>query len=538
MARSLAVAAALAVSLLAVSGAGGSPAQTPRLGGTVVYAAGSEQPCLNILIPACSSAPAGWGVPGLVLKGAFSFAPGNSLRAQLVSSVEFTKTPPFTLTYHIRPEAHWSDGVQISAKDFVFTHRAILKYVPPDADSALAIDVTMIRSVRALGPKTVRVVLRTRFAAWRSLFSVIFPRHALTGENLTTVWADRIDNPKTARPIGSGPFLVERWERGKQLTLVRNERYWGPHPAYLDRLVLRTCCSPEDLRNGKADILWAPVNRQEDFPPLSGFRRGVRPGLAFQHVEIRVGSGGNSALRIKLVRRALAYGIDRVGIVRALFGEIDPKRRPLDSNVFLLQSPFYRANWSRYRYRPREARRLLERAGCRLGGDGIYVCAGERLSLRTVTTAGSPARELIVQLVQKQLRRLGIEVVPTYAPSASLFGPGGILASGNWDLAVFGYAYGPDPFGRDEIYGCQGSFNASGYCQRLVTRDLDQADRILDRAQQARVLNRADAQMSRDVPVIPLLQGLLAVYVRSNVRDFFMSFPGDYWKAENWWLER
>ena len=530
----LALAAAIAVSLLAVSGAGGSPAQTPRLGGTVVYAAGTEPPCLNILIPACSSAAAGWAVPELVLKGAFGFAPGNSLRAQLVSSVEFTKTAPFTLTYHIRPEAHWSDGVQISAKDFVFTHQAIRKYRPFPDDPHL----TQVRSVRALGPKTVRVILRTRFAAWRTLFSVVLPRHALAGMDLTTVWTDRIDNPKTARPIGSGPFLVGDWERGKQLTLVRNERYWGPHPAYLDRLVLRTCCSPEDLRNGKADILWAPVGPQEAFPRLPGFRRGFRPGLVFQHVEIRVGSGGNSALRIKLVRRALAYGIDRVDIVRALFGQIDPKRRPLDSNVFLLQSPFYKANWSGYRYRPREARRLLEQAGCRLGADGTYVCAGERLSLRTVTTSGFPTRELIVQLVQKQLRRLGIEVVPTYAPSVALFGPSGILASGNWDLAVFGYAYGPDPYGRDEIYGCQGSLNASGYCQRLVTRDLDQADRILDRAQQARVLNRADAQMARDVPVIPLLQGLLAVYVRSNVRDFFMSFPGDYWKAENWWLER
>jgi peptide/nickel transport system substrate-binding protein len=534
----MALTAAMAVSLLAVSGAGGSGAQAPRVGGTVVYAAGNEPPCLNILIPACSSVVAGWAVPGLVLKGAFSFAPGNTLRAQLVSNVEFTRTPPFTLTYHIRPKAHWSDGVQISAQDFVFTHRAILEYVPPDAGSDLAIDVTMIRSVRALGPKTVRVVLRTRFAGWRSLFSVVLPRHALAGEDLMNIWTDRIDNPMTGRPIGSGPFLVERWERGKQLTLVRNERYWGPHPAYLNRLVLRTCCSAEDLRNGKADILWAPVGRQEDFPRFPGYRRGFRPGLAFQHIEIRVGPGGHPALKIKLVRRALAYGIDRVGIVQALFGEIDPKRRPLDSNVFLIQSPFYRANWSSYRYRPREARRLLEQAGCRLGADGIYVCAGAPLSLHVFTTAGNPARELIVQLVQRQLRRVGVEVVPTYAPSAALFGPSGVLASGNWDLALFGYAYGPDPKGRDDLYGCGGSGNWTGYCQRLVTRDLDQADRILDRDQQARVLNRADAKMARDVPVIPLLQGLLAVYVRSNVRNVFMSFPADYWKAENWWLER
>ena len=58
-----------------------------------------------------------------------------------------------------------------------------------------------------------------------------------------------------------------------------------------------------------------------------------------------------------------------------------------------------------------------------------------------------------------------------------------------------------------------------------MTRDLDQADRILDRDQQARVLNRADAQMARDVPVIPLFQGLLAVYVRSNVRNFVHELP-------------
>ena len=39
-----------------------------------------------------------------------------------------------------------------------------------------------------------------------------------------------------------------------------------------------------------------------------------------------------------------------------------------------------------------------------------------------------------------------------------------------------------------------------------MTRDLDQAGRILDEEEQARVLNRADAQMARDVPVIPLYQ--------------------------------
>ena len=47
------------------------------------------------------------------------------------------------------------------------------------------------------------------------------------------MWKDRIDNPKTGAPIGSGPFLVERWERGKQITL-------RPKPPLLGTARLRT----------------------------------------------------------------------------------------------------------------------------------------------------------------------------------------------------------------------------------------------------------------------------------------------------------
>ena len=50
------------------------------------------------------------------------------------------------------------------------------------------------------------------------------------------------------------------------------------------------------------------------------------------------------------------------------------------------------------------------------------------------------------------------------------------------------------------------STNYTGYCQRLVTGDLDQSDRIFGRTQWARVVNRADAQLAKDVPVIPLYE--------------------------------
>jgi peptide/nickel transport system substrate-binding protein len=135
-------------------------------------------------------------------------------------------------------------------------------------------------------------------------------------------------------------------------------------------------------------------------------------GNSFEHLDLRIGPGGHPALKNKLVRRALAFGIYRVALVRELYGDIDPTWGPLDSAVFLTQAPRYRQTGARIRYRPPQARRLLERAGCRLGGDGVYECAGERLSLRFVTTAGLTTRERVLSLVQQQLRQVGIEVEP------------------------------------------------------------------------------------------------------------------------------
>ena len=535
-----ALAAAIAVSLLAVSGAGGSAAQAPRRGGTIVFGGLGEPACLNILLATCSAGRA--DLPFLVeevLERTFDVGPDFAYRPRLVSSVTFTKKPPFTLTYRIHPRARWSDGRPVTARDFLFTQRAMLSLKAQLSQSDRVL-LEQIRRVRIVNAKTVKVVLRSRFAGWRALFGTVLPQHALAGENLEKIWTDRIDNPKTGRPIGSGPFLVERWERGRQLTLVRNPRYWGAHPAYLDRLVIRFRLESDNaidwFRRDELDVAWAffelsvPALRRE-----SDVRVLVPPSPRYDHLAIRVGPGGHRALRSKLVRRALAYGIDRVALVRQVL-QTDGTLRPLDSVVLLKPSRFYRPNWSGYRRRPAEARRLLEQAGCRRSADGIYSCGGERLSLRFVTTAGVPPRERALSLVQAQLRQVGVEVVPSFAAPPAFLEQ--ILPSGEFDVALFGWGYDPSPSGLKDIFGCGGPLNFTGYCQRLVTRDLDQADRILDAGQQARILNRADAQMARDVPAIPLWQIPLPTALRTSVRGFVVSPYNPISTAENWWLER
>ncbi len=532
MARAVAFATAVAVSLFAVSGAGGAGAQTPKRGGIVIRVLGPEPACLNVLPMSCNQGgQAYWSEK--VLQKPFDVGPDFTYEESLVSKVDYTSKRPFTLTYHIRPEARWSDGVPVTAQDFIFTLQAIRRHATPEFRDLHS----PIRSARAVDRKTVRVVLRPRSARWPDFFGNILPSHALRGSDLAQVWSDRVDDPRTGRPIGSGPFLVERLERGRQLVLRRNPRYWGPHPAYVEQLAIRSAVSATDpsdeLTSGELDVamvgqLFVPAVRR-----LPGVRLVAPVSPDFEQLTVQVGSNAHPALRNKLVRRALAYGIDRAALVRQILGELDPSARVLDSALHLTQSRYYEPNWSAYRYRPGEARRLLEQAGCRRGADGIFSCSGQRLSLRFVTTAGRPPRAQALTLMQAQLRAVGIEVVPVFAAPPALFTQ--ILPRGAFDVALFSWLGIPGG-SRVSIFDCGGAQNYSGYCQRLITAHLNQADRMLDEGAQARVLNRADRGLASDVPTIPLYQSMLAVAYDTSVRNFVFLPWNPFWNAENWWL--
>ncbi len=151
-----------------------------------------------------------------------------------------------------------------------------------------------------------------------------------------------------------------------------------------------------------------------------------------------------------------------------------------------------------------------------------------------MTTAGASHRMRTIELVQTHLRRAGIDVELVFIPGAVLFQQ--ILPSGDYDLAAYSAGVGFE--GSDKrLFGCGGPVNFGGYCQRLVTKDLDQADRILESEQRGRVLNRADQQLAKDVPAIPLYELPYVLALRKTLRNVVVSPEQFLWNAEDWWLD-
>ena len=85
------------------------------------------------------------------------------------------------------------------------------------------------------------------------------------------------------------------------------------------------------------------------------------------------------------------------------------------------------------------------------------------------------------------------------------------------------------------VYGCDAIENFTGYCQRLVTAHLNQAEGSSTGVTR-RVLNKADRGLASDVPTIPLFQFVFTAAYDTSVRNFVFVPWNPLWKAENWWL--
>ena len=330
----LALAAAIAVSLLAVSGAGGAGVQTPKRGGTVVF--GHVAPSRRVSIRSSCAVALDLSAVGTSSRPAFAVA-SRSPRCEatdLVSSVDVTTDAALHAHVPHPPGGRWSDGVPVTARDFVFTHDAIRK-LPDGSGSPTARHPRRVRAVSAVDAKTVRVVLRSRFAGWRGLFTHVLPLARPPRRGLL----DRLErrDPQSRRRAGrsgAARSSSRAGSAGEQITFVRNPRYWRTHtrlPRPARRPLRRQCRGgtepAEWLRTGRARLsLRSALHHRRAGSGDSRRSAGsvlLAGRTSWEHLDIRIGRRGAPGARGKRVRQALAYGIDRVAIARQLFGEFD-----------------------------------------------------------------------------------------------------------------------------------------------------------------------------------------------------------------------
>jgi peptide/nickel transport system substrate-binding protein len=536
--------AVLAALALAATGSarvnGADSASAAKAGGTLIFGAeqgGGPDWCLNLVLDIDCNAF--WNVvfQTPVIRGAFLFTPSFKYKPDLISRYTL-KHNPQRVTYYIRNNAKWSDGAQVTGKDFRFTWATAMN--PKYKDHIDPLGWQDIRSVKGNG-KVVTVTFKRNFAAWQQLFGYVLPQHALAGENMLTVWNDCLCNPKKGNaPIGDGPFLLTKFDRGAGITLERNSRGWYGKKAKLNSIVFRfitnTNSEIQAIRGGEVDAIYPqPQLALAELKGQAGLRIQTHLSLSWEHIEIQQGTKGNPLAKQKWLRQALITAVNRQAAAKALYGTLNSKVGVLNSLVRLTNEPTYNAkNFSGWNYNPTKVASLMRAHNCTKGGDGIYTCNGTRVSFLLESTRGNALRELAFTIFQDQAAKAGIELKNGFIPAGTLFGSH--LPEHNFDLAMFTQLVTVDPHYVVSVFSCGLPGNYVEYCNRTATQLLARSDRELNPQKRLALIARVGTILGSDVPMIPLFQRPTYFVFKSNIAGMVdnASSQGPSWNAESW----
>jgi len=514
------------------TGAGDTAAMVP--GGTLVFGGGGDVAGFNIGVPRHNVGILGqlmmrvWPSPG-------RRSPDGEMNwdRDLLDSVEMTGTHPQTVVYRINSKATWSDGVPISADDFIYNWQ-IRRPGASDIDGSPA---EVLRFPEVVDPiesitgsadgKTVTLVYKRPYRLWKAMFwgaQALVPAHVARRVG----WNHGFDRFDPGTVISGGPFRIANHQPGRDLTLVRNERYWG-EPATLDSIVYRIVSDPiPALENNEIDMILREANRDdvERLRRIPGLRTEVFPGMGQHQIGFNL---RNPLLALPEVRRAIALAVDRSAIL-ARFQDAGVELELANNHFYVKGQRWYR-DTSGGRYdRPDVpgAKALLERAGFRLGTDGVYARGNQRLSLRIGTSTDAP-RLMMEELVVDQVKRAGIELRPENTPFPGFSTE---LTKGNFDLEITSYGKRAD--GAIPAQFRQGGGNW-GYVNPRLNELVAQVAEELEEERQTQLLEEADRLVWEDMPSLPLFHAPMLLVVREGFLGVERNVGGGIFSnAERW----
>ena len=535
----LPIAFALVIAACGGDGGGGGESGTSnaiREGGTLSYAADQEPTGFNNN----TSKDNGTSVLNVVINmfpPVFRLHPDYSvqLNKELMDSAEQTSTDPQTIVYKIKQEAVWSDGTPVSADDFEYLWKNLNGSIK-DNDVAATTGYDQIQSVEGSdNGKTVTVVFSEPFTDWKSLFYGLLPAQYMA--KVAGGWNTGLDKAPEKIPT-NGPYVVSGWEQGQSLTLARNEQYFGPKP-HLDSIVFRflpeSTTQPAALQNNEVDLIYPQpqLDLVAQVKALPDVTSELNIGLSFEHLDFNF---KNEHLADANVRKAIATGLNIGELVDRTVRQFTDEAQPLGNRIWLPGQPYYQDHFAQYgKADVAGAAKLLEDAGYTKGADGIYAKGGKPLSLRISTTAGNQLRETQEQLIQAQLKQVGIDIKIVNADNRKFFGEW--LPQGNFDIANFGWVGNPFAISSNQdIYRTGGGGNYGQYESDKVDQLFRQAVREVDEAKSAELGNQIDQQLTADMATIPLYAKPTYLAVRNSFTGIGdnATQEGPFWNSGLW----
>jgi peptide/nickel transport system substrate-binding protein len=498
------------------------PAGEAKRGGTLVVATGNDPGQFN---------------PGVTTAGGTHLVTGNIYNGLLFLDEQFNPQPDLAESWTVTPDGKmytfklasgvtWHDGQPFSSADVKFSfEQVLLKY---HARTKAGLE-TVLDGIDTPDPTTVVMRFKQPYGPLLQRLDVveapILPKHVYDGSDVQ-------NSPANQQPVGTGPFKFAEFQKGDQVRLVRNDRYFKPGLPYLDELIFKIIpqanTSVLALEQGEVDYLWSVPG--PDMARLKGLA-GVTVAST------SAGSGGSNCQDTLIfnlrkppfdkleVRQAFAYAIDRQQILEQVrFGQGRVAISPISSTLSWAHNP----NVMKYPHDIMKANQLLDQAG-------FPRAAGNVRFKVDFPHASSFARQ--GEVMRQNLAEVGVDLdlkpLEVNAANETVF------VRQEFDMGVGSYCNGPDPeIGVTRAYVSSNIkpipfANGAAYSNPRVDELFTQAASTVDRQQRAALYAEIQNILVTEVPYWWLTESDQVRAFNSNYRDLAI-WSGNL-AERTWW---
>jgi peptide/nickel transport system substrate-binding protein len=474
-----------------------------------------------------------------------------------------------SVTWKLRPDVKWSDGVVFTAKDVLFTYAYIIN---KEVGSSSAGSYKSVEKVEALDDLTVKVTFNDVNPAWALPFvgvqGMIIPEHVFAADNNK----DAANAPVNLAPIGTGPYRLKEF-RTEDVLLIGEDVVntvkiiFEPNPEYRDRDSLKfkevtlqgggdaTTAARAVLSEGIIDYAWNLHVGEDELQKLE--TKGVgridlywgsyveRVMLNFTDPSRETADGERSSTQFphpiltdRGVRQALAVAFDREKVA-GLYG----RTGRATANLLVAPARFVSEN-TKWEFNLDKARALLDAAGWRdSDGDTIRDKDGIPLTLVFQTSLNS-IREKTQDIVKADFDSIGVRVENKLIDSSIFLGstPDNTNTRRHFYADMEEFAYGnksPDPGSYMIGWTCaeaaqkQNSWSGSNWA-RYCNADYDalfQASATeVDPERRRKLFVAMNDLLISDAAVIPLVEWAFV----SGLRNDIVGYDPTPWDSETW----
>ena len=451
-----------------------------------------------------------------------SFAP------RLATSWEFSQDNRI-LTFHLRDDAVWTDGVPVTAEDvrFTFTVQKNKEIGSPGLEFK-----DFISDVEVVDPHTVRFHF-TRVYPYQLMDANdghIVPAHAW-GKVPFEKWRTTDFEPLL---VSCGPFRLAAHNPNQTLILERNPTYWGTPRPYLDRIVFRVI--PE-LASQANQLMAGEIDLIHGIPPREAQRIRGDPDVEIVEFPSRkwgfvAWNNRDPLFADRRVRRALTLGINRKAAVDAAYhGFAQLATGPVLSSMWA-----FNRNLPQLPFDPQQAAALLAEAGWRRRlDDGRLVRNGQPFVFDLAYPATNSLRAELAVLIQADLARLGITVRPLQMEFTAFVAA---TETGEFDALLWVWEEGT----RVDLTGVWSSPSETTGSNNFIAYSNPEVDRLIaasreepDYTRSKVIFDRIQEIIVDDQPVTFLYEAKEIVAINRRIRGADINAVGVFFNLEEWY---